>query len=204
VHDLGVEHGAVEVALVIGDEGEGRAAARRHHREPRRQHGDAVAMAHPHGLDGARRPDALGDGTVTGDGDLGAAELPRMAALDGAAEDRRHHLLAVADAEHRQAHRKHAFGWAGARTFRHAGRATREDDALGAESLDAGEGGRVGPDLAVDAGFAQAARNQLRHLAAEIEDQNAVVFHPCFHHDISSEASRVHAILSQRIRTGSS
>ncbi len=29
-------------------------------------------------------------------------------------------------------------------------------------------------DFAIDAGFAHAARNQLRHLAAEIDDENAV------------------------------
>ena len=33
----------------------------------------------------------------------------------------------------------------------------------------------IGPDLAVDAGFAQAPGDELGHLAAEIEDEDAVV-----------------------------
>ena len=58
----------------------------------------------------------------------------------------------------------------------HAGRPAGQDDAARREGADARLGGVAeGPDLAIDAGFAQAARDQLRHLAAEVEDQHVVV-----------------------------
>jgi len=49
-----------------------------------------------------------------------------------------------------------------------------EDHALGLELLKRLCGILKRVDFAIDPGFADAARNQLRHLAAEIDDENAV------------------------------
>ena len=98
VGDLGVEHGAVEAALVVGDDGEGRALAARHGAEAGGKAGDPVAVAHPDLLARAGRPDVLGYGALAGDIDEGAAEFAVLRGFDRAAELGRECLLAVADA----------------------------------------------------------------------------------------------------------
>jgi hypothetical protein len=52
------------------------------------------------------------------------------------------------------------------------GRSAGEDDSLGGIFPDPGEGNIVGMDLAIDALLPDTAGNQLRHLGAEIENQN--------------------------------
>src|SRR5262249_53559385 len=47
VHDLRVEHHAIEAPAIVGSGGEGRALAHRDRTESRRQRLDAVAVAHP-------------------------------------------------------------------------------------------------------------------------------------------------------------
>ena len=54
-------------------------------------------------------------------------------------------------------------------------RAAREDDAPGAESFDLGRIVVPGPDLAIHADLADAPRDQLGVLGAEIQDENFVV-----------------------------
>ena len=103
VHHLGMELHAVEAAAVVGDGGEGRALAGGHHAEAGRQAGHPVAMAHPHLLARARRPDAVEQGAGRRHVEIGAAELAVLGALHLAAELGAHGLLAVADAEHRHA-----------------------------------------------------------------------------------------------------
>ena len=49
--------------------------------------------------------------------------------------------------------------------------------ALGLEALEGGFGALEGMDLAVDARFAHAARDELGHLAAEIDDEDGVGGH---------------------------
>ena len=107
VHHLGVEHCRVDAALLVGRDGERRVLARRHDLEALRQLRDAVAVAHPHGVALADFPDAVEQRARLADLDLGAAELGGVAALDPAAELRRRRLLAVADAEDRQAGVEH-------------------------------------------------------------------------------------------------
>jgi hypothetical protein len=53
--------------------------------------------------------------------------------------------------------------------------AARKDDALRAEAADERVVDVAGMDLAVDLGFADAPRDELRVLGAEIEDQNFLV-----------------------------
>jgi hypothetical protein len=53
-----------------------------------------------------------------------------------------------------------------------AGRAARQDDALGLQPVEGGVGLREGGDFGIDPGFAHAAGDQLSDLAAEIDDQD--------------------------------
>ena len=107
--------------------------------------------------------------------DIGAAEFAVMAALDGAAELGGHGHLAIADAEHghagiedrlrraRRAFLVNGFGPAG------------EDHRLRLHLPEGGFGLLERHDLGIDALLAHPARDQLRHLAAEIDDQNLVM-----------------------------
>jgi hypothetical protein len=97
--------------------------------------------------------------------DEGAAELPVRADLDPAAELRAQGLLAVADAEHRHAELQH--GRQRLRRVRLDGRrrAARKDHGLGRKRPDRSVVHRARQDLAVEAGLAYAARDQLRVLS---------------------------------------
>ena len=103
VHHLGVELHAVELAGIVGDCGEGRAVRHCHGAEAVRQLGHAVAMAHPHRRPRRRPPHAMEQRRVAGDLKLGAAELAGVPAFHLAAEGCHHGLLAIADAEDRNA-----------------------------------------------------------------------------------------------------
>ena len=175
VHDLGMELHAVEAALVVGDGGEGRAFGNADDAEAFGQRLDAIAVAHPHLLARAFLPKAGEQRAIVGDVEEGAAEFAMIRGRDAAAQLRAHRLLAIADAEHRHAELEHRIGRARAGILGHRGRAAGEDhrfrreggDLLGIHQVE-------GMDLAIDAAFAHAARDELRHLAAEIEDENAV------------------------------
>ncbi len=99
-------------------------------------------------------------------------EFADLAGLDGAAQLFGHRLHAVADAEHRHAGTPH-----GARRPRRvavgdAVRSARQDDALRRERVDEGIVDVERMDLAIDVQLAQPARDQLRVLRAEIENQD--------------------------------
>ena len=99
-----------------------------------------------------------------------------VAGFDLAAELRHHRLLAVADAEDGDAEGEDLGGGARAAGLGDAGGAAGEDDGLRAERGE--EGGvdlLVGVDLAVDPRLAQAAGDQLGDLAAEVDDEKALV-----------------------------
>jgi hypothetical protein len=106
-----------------------------------------------------------------------AAELGRaVAAFDMAAEAMHHDLLAVADPEDRHAHLEHPFRGHRRVLPVDAGRAAREDHRLRREGRKEGLiDPVVGVDFAIDVQFAQAARDQLRHLGPEVDDEKAVV-----------------------------
>ena len=146
-------------------------------RESRRQRGDLVAVAHPDveqtvpfGV--AAVLDAVEELRMPARADLGVAELAHAPGLDRAAQLRRHRLHAVADAEHRNALRPHGVGRARRVAFGHAVRPAREHDALRREAPHEVVADVVRMDLAVDVRLAQAARDELRVLRAEIEDQD--------------------------------
>ena len=174
VHDLGMEHQAIEFAAIVGDGGEGRALAGRDDAKAGRRLGDAVAMAHPHLLARALGPEALEEGALADHVDEGAAELAMVGRFDLAAQLRRHRHLPIADAEHGNAELEHLLRRARRTGLVHRRRSAREDDGLGREGAKPLGGHGEGMDLAIDTALAHAARDELRHLAAEIENEDSV------------------------------
>ena len=174
VRDLGVEEDAVEAPLVVGDRGIGRGLARRHRAKARRQRVDPVAMAHPHLLARALRPQPVEQAALAEDVDRGAAELLMVAEGDPAAELGAHRLHAVADAEHRHAEPKDDFRRARRGARGHRGRPAGQDDRRRRKFPHLLLGDRERVDLAINAALAHPARDQLGDLAAEIEDQDTV------------------------------
>ena len=179
VRDLGVELHGVVTARLVRHRGERRIRRRRHWHEARRQRVDAVAVAHPHVEHGAARAvgvvaQAVEQPARRADGDLRVAELAMIGRRDAATELLRHGLHAVADAEHRHAGLEHRRGRARRLGVGHRLGAAGEDDAARAERADVGVAHVPGVDLAVDARLAHAARDELRVLGAEVEDQDPV------------------------------
>ena len=144
-------------------------------RKPLRQPRHAVAVAHPDRIFLALLPDALEQRRVLGDQHLGAAEFAVVAGLDLAAELMRHRLLAVADAEHGDACFEQLFRRERRVLVEHRGRPAGEDHGGGLHPREGFGGLLVGHDLGIDLLFAHPARNELRHLGAEIDDENLVV-----------------------------
>ena len=175
VHDLGVELHAVEAPRVVGDGGERRALAAADAAEAGRQ---AVTRS-PWLIHTCSRapcsqtPWNSAQSSVTSTKARPNSRWSR--ALHLAAELRAHRLLAVADAEHRHARLEHdrraARGASSSVTL--AGPPERMM-ARGANAAMRAGLGVERPDLAIDAALAHAPGDQLRDLAAEIEDQHAV------------------------------
>ncbi len=209
MRDFGVELGAVELPLLVGDHREWRTVADRDDLEARREGGDLVAVAHPHLVPLADRPQPVEQRAFLGDGDEGAAELALpfalVAGLDPAAQLVAHHLLAVADAEDRKPGFEQLLRRARAALFRHAGGRARQDDAFGLHPLIGGQALAERGDLAINAGLAHPARDQLRHLAAEVDDKDGIgrLHGGPIAHDRPSIRERLHCkreLMSKRAR----
>ena len=106
VDHLRVEHCRVIAALLVRRDGVGGVLGDGVDAEPVRQPGHPVAVAHPHRIAPALRPDAVEEGASFEDLDVRPAELRRMPALHLAAELLAERLLAVADGEDRNAARR--------------------------------------------------------------------------------------------------
>ena len=108
------------------------------------------------------------------DGQLRAAELADLGALDAAAELERDQLHAVADAQHRDAELEQ-LGLEPRRAVGvHRRRAAGEDQALRLAPPDLLRADVVGQQLGEHAALAHAARDQLRVLPAVVEDDDLV------------------------------
>ena len=132
-------------------------------------------MAHPDRMLLAHAPGGIEQPACGLDLDIGAAEFAVMAALDVAAELGRHGHLAVADAEHRHAGIEDRLRRARRAGLMHRFRAAGEDHRLRLHLAESGFGLLERHDFGIDALLAHPARDQLRHLAAEIDDQNLVM-----------------------------
>ena len=130
VHHLRVEHQAVALRVLVGGDGEGRAFGRGDDLEAGRERLDPVAVAHPHLVLLADVPQAVEQRARCDDLDEGAAELALIGGDHLAAELLVKRLLAVADAEERQAAVEQDLRRARALRLDHRGRAAGEDDAL--------------------------------------------------------------------------
>ncbi len=107
--------------------------------------------------------------------DIGAAELAVVATLDLAAELGGHGHLAVADAEHGHAGIEDQLRGARRAFLVHRFRAAGEDHRFRLHLPEGGFGLLERHDFGIDALLAHPARNQLRHLTAEIDNQNLVM-----------------------------
>ena len=110
------------------------------------------------------------------DAHLRPAELRAVRAFDAASEVARHQLHPVTDAEHGHAQAEDPrIGLR--RTLRvDRGRPAREDERERPPRGDRRRGGRVMDELRVDAALADAPRDQLRVLAAEVDDEDGALF----------------------------
>ena len=175
VDDLGVELDAVEAATLVGDDRIGRAIRRRDRGEAGRERVDLVAVAHPHLVALAFRPQSVEQRAGGFDLDECLTKLAAIARNDDiAAKLRAHQLLAVADAKHRHAGLEEGLRRARAVAFGDRGGAAGQNDALGLQPLIGRFGGLERRDLAIHPSLADPAGDQLGHLAAEIDDEDGV------------------------------
>ena len=98
-----------------------------------------------------------------------------MSALDPAAKLLRHGLLAVADAEHRDAGLVNGHRGERCVLVEHRSRAAGENDRLRLQCAQRFFGLLKRRDLAINLLFTHASRDQLGDLRAEIDDENLVV-----------------------------
>jgi hypothetical protein len=175
VDDLRMELDAVEAARLVRDDRIGRTDRGGDRDEAGGDRVDLVAVTHPDLVAFAFGPESVEQRAGRLDVDERAAELAAVARDDDvAAELRRHDLLTVADAEDRHAGVEQTLRCAGRGFQRDRGGAARQDDALRLHPLERLFGGLEGGDFAVDAGFANTARDELGDLAAKVDDENAV------------------------------
>jgi hypothetical protein len=172
VHDLRMEHQGVAPGVFVRRDRERRAFGGGNDLEPRGEAFDAVAVAHPHLVLLADMPQTVEQGRGRDDLDEGAPELLLVGGDDAAAQLLMKRLLAVADGEQREpAVEEHLRSARAVLPSDRCGSAG-EDDALRPEALERFFSGVEGGDLAIDAGLADAARDELRHLAAEVDDED--------------------------------
>ena len=186
VRDLGVKQQRVQRRAGVLHRRDRRVGARRDDGEARRRGGDEVAVARPHAeLAGhcanrsvwprARRPhvhDARGRTR-----DAAPAPRGRRACRSSAACRSRCRAPACRGRRRRVAARR--------ARLRHAARAAREDDADGLARAQRLARRVERQNLAVDGQLAQAARDELRVLRAEIENENGLMGHA-----VDSDAAR--------------
>ena len=168
VDDLEVELDPVEAARrVLEGADPGRARAGDDARARRRSH-DAVSVAHPDGLLGREIAE---EGALAGR-ELGLPELADTGLLDASAELERQELHAVADPERRDPELEDRGVTARRAVGVDRGRPAREDQRRGVPPRDLLGAGAVGDELGVDPCLANAAGDQLRVLAAEVEHEH--------------------------------
>jgi len=145
-------------------------------------------VAHPDLVAFALGPETVEQCAIVTDLDEGAAELTRIAREHFAAQLVHQRLLAVADAQHRQAAVQDLRRNARAVLIQHRCGRSGQDHA---GRVHAGEGflrGIERRDFGIDAGFAHAACDQLRDLTAEIDDEHLLVLGR-LGHEVESGAS---------------
>ena len=168
VQHLGMELHAVELSVRVLDGGVGAARGVRDGAEAGGKALDLDAVAHPAD---ARRLNAVEQQTRAVVRQLHLAILADLGSAAGTAELMDHQLLAVADAENGQTQLENGIVERGGVRLKHRRGAAGEDDGGGVKSADVVHRHGVGLDLAVDAAFTHAARDEQIVLPAEIQYQ---------------------------------
>ncbi len=181
VHHLGMELKRVEATLLVGDCREGCASRSADHLEALGYGRHLVAVAHPDLMARALRPNPFEKRVLLPDLEERAAEFAMMSSFHLAAELGAHGLLAVADAKHGNARLEDRIGRAWAADIDSRVGAAGKDHGFRLDAPKAFLGGLERDNLGKHAGFADAAGNQLRDLAAEIDDENGVGMSLAFH-----------------------
>jgi hypothetical protein len=168
VHDLRVELHPVEAAAGILERRHRRRGRSRDDAGARRRRGHRVAVRHPHGLLARQVAEEL---ALLGE-QVRLPELGRTRSLDAPAEVERHQLRAVADAEGGDAGLEDAVVDAGRAVGVDGRGAAGEDDRVRVARADRVRRHAVRHELGVHPRLAHAARDQLRVLAAEVDDED--------------------------------
>ncbi len=171
VDDLGMELDAVQVAARVGQAGVRRGVGLRDRPEALRRADDRVAVAHPDrllALDAGEQPIGIGQA------DGGRTVLPLRRRHDLAAELVGHELQAVADAEHRDAAGPQCGVGPRGIGVVHRRRPPGQDHGRHPSALELGHRRVVRQQLGVDVQLAHAASDELRELAAEVQDGDGV------------------------------
>ena len=179
---FGVELHRKKAACGIGGDGEGRVGRGAKDLKTGGDFRHMVAMAHPDLFASVGEPAVQQSHTIRRRCDIGAAEFRRaMPAFHLAAQAMHHHLLAVTDAQDRHAQPECGFRGHRRAFGKDRGRPPREDDRLWRELCQEGVSDLLKRmNFTIDVQLAQAARNQLRHLAAEVDDKQTVMLdHSC-------------------------
>ncbi len=181
---FGVELNRVKVAGCIGCDGIRRVGRGAVDGKTGGELGHVIAVAHPDLFFVVCKPAVQQWQLFFGWCDVGPTEFRRataardFAAMHFAAQLLHHHLLAIANAQNRHAIVEHALRRAGRAGSHHAVGPAGKNDGFGRDLVDhIHRHGLVRADFAVNVQLAQPARDQLRHLAAEIDDQKTVMAH---------------------------
>ena len=173
--NLWVELDGIKVAGRVGGDRKRRVGRGAINLKPGGDLRDVVAMAHPDLFAAIVIPAIQQGQFCAGGGDIGPAEFGcAMATFNPTAKAVHHHLLAVAYAQYRHPQFKNRCGRHRRAIRKDRGRAARKYHGLWREIPNKGV---VHPvewvNFAIDVQFAQASRNKLRYLAAEIDDKQA-------------------------------
>ena len=132
-------------------------------------------MAHPHLILFARLPDLVIERAFLHHVDESTPEFTLCSRHDLAAQLSAHGHLAVADAEDRQPHIEEPVRSSGCVGVMHRGRAARQNHTARIKVADAVFGDLVeGVYFAVNPALSHTACDELSHLAAEVNNENAV------------------------------
>jgi hypothetical protein len=171
VDDLGVVLDAVDPALDRLERRHGRRGGGRERGEARRRREDRVAVRHPAGLlqrEPGEQPPRIADA------ELGAPVLPDVGGLHPAPELPGDELHAVADAEHRDPELEQLGIEPGRALGVHRRGAAGQDEPLRPAPADLVDPDVVGQQLGEHAALAHPAGDELRVLAAEVQDHDLV------------------------------
>ena len=162
---------AVETAFVVGEGSNRRCFRRGNDGESCRCGGNLVTVAHPHGLGGGL---SAHESVVCLNGNIGGTVFAATSLGNSSTEGLSHHLEAVANTKDRNAEFEDGRVQGGGAWLIDAGRTTGEHNAYGVLGRDLSSSDRVRNNLGIHACFANAARNQLCILGAEVNDEDGL------------------------------